>query len=433
MYDIGICNGSVYTGCSFVNTNVYIKDGKIAALSTASEDCKKLVDAHNKLVLPGFIDPHVHFHLTVGKNTSFNDFHTGSIAGVLGGVTTYIDFLDVIYNTAQMKAAFEDRCALAKTSITDYAFHTTIANPTDCADKMIKAGLDYGINSVKLFTTYSDTNRRTFERYIYDLLRYSRTYNTRIVCHSEHDDLIWKNKKIPLADHENSRPSICERTAVMTLAEIAREANGLLYIVHVSAGRTVDALKTVYSEELHNKQIILESCPHYFMFTSDVYKSADGWKYTMTPPLRPEIDRARLNANIDYISTIGTDHCPFTPDLKKHEYTCDIPMGIGGITYSFLNMYALFGKDIVAKFTTGPAKAYNLWPRKGNLLPGADADIVIFDEHKNTIAQDPDGIYDKKKYNGAFDSVYAHGIELVHNGSLTQAANEVTGEYVPRC
>ena len=432
MFDLGILNGTVYAGGSWLHTNVYVKNGKIAALSAEKAECIKTADAKGRFVLPGFIDPHVHFHLTVGKNTSSDDFHTGSIAGILGGVTTYIDFLDVIRNSSELKNAFKERNELASTSITDYSFHTTIANPSDSAEAVIKAGLEYGINSVKLFTTYSETDRRTYERYIFELLKQSRKYKTRIVCHSENDDIIWKGCKIKLADHELSRPSVCERTEVMTLAELAREADGLLYIVHVSAGRTIDRLRDEYSAELASKQIILESCPHYFLFNSDVYGQKDGWKYTMTPPLRPEIDRKRLNANIDYITTIGTDHCPFTPSLKKHAYTCDIPMGIGGIRYSFLNMHSLFGKDIVEKFTAGPAKAYGLWPRKGNLLPGADADIVLFDEKAKTAAQDPEGVYEDKQFKGAVRDVYLHGVELVHDGKLTANAASSKGEYIPR-
>ena len=433
MFDTGILNGTVYVGGSWLKTHVYVKNGRVAALSNQKEPCKKTIDAKGRLVLPGFIDPHVHFHLTVGANTSRDDFHTGSIAGVKGGVTTYIDFLDVIHSAGELPREFKKRSELASGSVTDYAFHTTIANPSDSAADIIKAGLDFGINSVKLFTTYSETDRRTYERYIFDLLKESKKYHTRIVCHSENDDIIWKGGKVRLADFEASRPSVCERTEVMTLAELAREAGGLLYIVHVSAGRTVDRLITGYAPELASKQIILESCPHYFMFNSGVYGTKDGWKYTMTPTLRPEVDRRALNKDIDYITVIGTDHCPFDPALKKgKEFTCDIPNGIGGITYSFLNMYNLFGKDITAKFTEGPAKAYSLWPRKGNLLPGADADIVIFDEKAHTKAVDPEGVYDGRQYKGAVQNVFLRGVQLVQNGGLLPETEAFRGEYLPR-
>lgn len=432
MFDLGILNGTVYANGVWLHTNVYAAGGKIISLSGEKADCRRIVDAGGKLVLPGFIDPHVHFHLTVGSNTSSDDFHSGSIAGALGGVTTYIDFLDVIKKASDIGTEFKKRKALADTGITDYSFHTTIANPSDSAEDVIESGLEYGINSVKLFTTYSDTDRRTYERYIYELLKCSRKYNTRIVCHSENDDLLLKDKKIRLADHEYSRPSVSERVEVMTLAELARDADGLLYIVHVSAGRTIDRLKEVFSEELASKQIILESCPHYFLFSSSVYSQSDGWKYTMTPPLRPEIDRERLNANIDFVTTIGTDHCPFKPELKKHEYTSDIPMGIGGITYSFLNMYGLFGRDITAKFTSGPAKAYGLWPRKGNLLPGADADIVVFNEKEQTVAEDPQGVYEEKQFTGKIQSVFLRGRCLVQNGKLTEEAETSRGSYISR-
>jgi dihydropyrimidinase len=432
MFDIGILNGTVWAGGNWLQTNVYIEKGRIACLAGGVYECGKTVDAGGMLVLPGFIDPHVHFHLSVGANTSCDDFHTGSVAGALGGVTTYIDFLDVARKASDIEKEFEKRNGLASGSITDYAFHTTIANPSDSAEAMIKAGLACGINSVKMFTTYAETDRRTYERYIYELLKHSAEHNTRIVVHSENDDLLWKNRKIRVADHELSRPSVSERVEVMTLAELARDSGGLLYIVHVSAGRTIDRLKNEYAAELKSGQIKLESCPHYFLFNSDVYKQRDGYKYTMTPPLRPEIDRARLVDNIAWITAIGTDHCPFKPELKKHEYTCDIPMGIGGIRYSFLGMYGLFGKDIVSKFTEGPARTYGLFPEKGNLLPGADADVVIFDEKGETVADDPEGVYEGRKYKGSVKNVFSRGVEIVHNGKLTVQASGIRGHYISR-
>ena len=202
-------------------------------------------------------------------------------------------------------------------------------------------------------------------------------HNVRIVIHSENDDLVDYSKNILIKNHEKSRDTLCETTEVLKLAQMARVTGGNLYIVHVSAGTTADLISREYRKELENGNIIMESCPHYFIFNSSCYNKRSGFLYTMTPPLRPEEDRKLLCENLDYISTIGTDHCPFSEEMKKHKYTSETPMGIGGIKYSFLNMYTLFGDKVIKKFTSNPARAYNMYPKKGTILPGSDADIVL--------------------------------------------------------
>ncbi|MEA4972625.1 MAG: amidohydrolase family protein [Candidatus Metalachnospira sp.] len=428
MYELGIMNGNVYLNGSFIKTNIYVKDGRVAALSTDKFECNKYDDVNGRKVLPGFIDPHVHFSLTVGENTSTDDFESGSVNGLLGGVTTYIDFLDPVKTKNELKKAFDDRMKLAENSASDYAFHSCLANPSDSAKDMIKESLKCGITSIKLFTTYSNTDRRTYDDYIFELLKLSKMYNTRIVIHSENDDLVDYSKEILIKDHEKSRDTLCETTEVLKLAQMARISRGNLYIVHVSAGTTADIISREYSKELKEGGIIMESCPHYFIMNSDFYKKKNGYLYTMTPPLRPEDDRVLLCAHIDEISTIGTDHCPFTAKMKEHKYTSETPMGIGGIKYSFLNMYTDFGEKVIDKFTVNPAKAYNMYPRKGTLLVGADADIVIFDDAVEGPIKDKESLYNGRTVKGKIDRVYLGGTLAVGEGKYLGSK----GKYIKR-
>jgi dihydropyrimidinase len=229
-------------------------------------------------------------------------------------------------------------------------------------------------------------------------------------------------------DHEKSRPVMSEYIEVLKLAAMARETGGNLYIVHISAGSSVEKLVKEFENELKIKKIILESCPHYFVFNSSVYEKEDGYRYTMTPPLRPEPDRKRLNQYIDYISTIGTDHCPSDEKLKKKKYTSEIFMGIGGLEYSFLNMYTLFQDKIIDKFTKEPAKAYGLYPQKGNLLPGADADILIFDPDAYTYVEDTNSVYYQKLLQGAVKKVFLRGQLIVEDGKIYSSF----GKYLRR-
>lgn len=428
MYDLGIKNGTVYLNGGFFNCNIYIKNGVITNITNEDLGCKVEENASGKLVLPGFIDPHVHFSLGVGSNISSDDFYTGSIKGVLGGVTTYIDFLDPIKSVEEIEEAYKNRMKLAEKSVSDYAFHTTIANPKSSPEEIIKAGIEKGITSIKLFTTYADTDRRTYDKYIYDLLKLSKKYNVRVVIHAENDELVSDDKKVKVKEHEVSRPVVSEVTEVLKLAEMARETGGLLYIVHVSCGTTVKRLKECFSKELKSKQIILESCPHYYLFNSEIYKGEEGYLYLMTPPLRPEEERKLLYEQIDFITTIGTDHCPFAKELKNKKYTSEIAMGIGGIQYSFQNMYTEFGRKIISKFTDGPAKAYGLYPQKGSLMVGSYADIVIYDENIKEVINDSESIYDGKSMKGKIEKVFLRGKLIAEKGKVLESK----GSYVNR-
>ena len=415
MYELGIEDGNVYVDGSFHKMNIYTENGRIALLSDEKQACENKLSADGKYVLPGFIDPHVHFALGVGENISQDDFYAGSLNAALGGVTTYIDFLDPVKTGEQIGAEFNKRSEMAEKSIVDYAFHTTIANPTDSPEEIFDRSLSVGINSVKLFTTYADTDRRTYDDYIYKLLCESRKKGGIVVIHAENDDLIEKRKDIPVKDHSNSRPVLSENVEVMKLSQMAQASGGHLYIVHVSAGSSAALIKKNFGKELKNHQIILESCPHYFLLNDERLADPDGYKYTMTPPLRPERDRLLLNENIDAISTIGTDHCPYSKHRKEHEFTSEIPMGIGGIRYSFLNMYGLYGFDILPKFTTGPAHAYGL-KSKGEILPGMDADIVIFNDKDTTVVNDEMSVYNGKKLKGRIETVFSRGTVVADDG-----------------
>ncbi|MBO6129955.1 MAG: amidohydrolase family protein [Pseudobutyrivibrio sp.] len=427
MYDIGIVNGELYIDGDFEKKNLYIKGESIAEITSEMKEATRIIDASNLKVLPGFIDPHVHFHLGVGENISKDDFEDGSKEAVLGGVTTYIDFLDPIKRASEIKEEFKKRSFMAKDSLVDYAFHTTIANPSSGPREIFEESLKAGINSVKLFTTYSDTDRRTYEDYIYRLLGASKEYKCRVIVHAEKDDLIDKSKEIPVKNHSKSRPVACEYEEVMELAQMTKAMGGNLYIVHTNCGSTVVAIRHEYGSELAHGNIVLESCPHYFLFNDQALSKPDGYKYTMTPPLRPENERCLMVDNIDAFATIGTDHCPYTREQKQHEYTSQIPMGVGGIRYSFLSMYNLFGYSILDKYTVGPAKIYGL-SKKGTLALGMDADIVLFDERGTTKVDDDMSIYFEKEFRGVIKTVINRGAVVNDSGKIMNHQ----GKYIYR-
>lgn len=432
MFDLGIVNGKIYLEGSWFEGNIYIKDKKIAAISGCFLEAKEEYDAGGNYVLPGFIDPHVHFALTVGNYTSADDFYKGSVSAAFGGITTFIDFIDPVSKSDEFDNAISDRMKKAEKSIVDYSFHATIANLKDNSSKFIEKIKSLGIPTIKLFTTYSISNRRTIDRTIDDLLNLSKEKEILLLVHAENDGIVLEGQKLPVSAHEDLRPAIAEISEVLKLAEMRKYRDGRMYIVHNSCGTTIESLKKGYDTTL-NKDFIIESCPHYFIFSKDQYYKKDGYLYTMTPPLRSSDEVETLIKNIDNVFVIGTDHCPFYKVEKNKEFLCDIPMGIGGIQHSFPTMYSLFGNKIIDKYTKNPAVIHGLYPKKGNLHPGADADIVIFNPNYEYIVPDnysnvDYSIYEGMKIKGKICSTISKGKFVVKDGVLIGGK----GEFIRR-
>ncbi len=428
MYDLAIKNGEVYISGEFVKANVYIKDEKIATISVEDFQSREIYDARGKWILPGFIDPHVHFHLTVGNWTSVDDFYTGSVAGAFGGITTFIDFTDPASNVDEVKKFFKERLDLAKDSVVDYAFHSTLANPTDPPEKMVGRSLNLGMKSIKIFTTYSATNRRTYDDYIDSLLKLSSGGKFTLAVHAENDDLVKRSEHglVPYQMHSNFRPTVSELSEVLKLAQMSAYRNGKLYIVHVSSGITASEVLKRFWDVL-GKNVILESCPHYFYLDNSYYSREDGQLYIMTPPLRSKQEVELLRESFAAIHTIGTDHCSFNrSDKLGKKYTKEIPMGIGGVEFSFVLMFTLFGKRVIDRFTMNVAKVFDLYPRKGAIRVGSDADLVVFDPDVEWVIEDHHGAPDYTPYEGF--KVRGKVISTISRGRFVVKDGEFVGE-----
>ncbi|MBP7237290.1 MAG: amidohydrolase family protein [Petrotogaceae bacterium] len=420
MYDLAILNGDVYFSGEFVNTNVYIKNGRIAFIGEELMRAAEVYDAYNKLVLPGFIDPHVHFSLNTEKGMSADTFFSGSISAAFGGITTFIDFLDPIRQDRELDPYFENRMNLASDSVIDYSFHSCLGNFRGDISKVLKKIKNYGIPSVKVFTTYSQSDRMCQDYVIDEIMSFSRKQKILLMVHAENDSLIRKDQDIEVKDLYESRNCLCETTEVIKLAQMNEYHDGNLYIVHTGCGEIIQILKEKYCKLL-SKSIILESAPHYFMFDSNVYSMENGFLFTMTPPLKPKKQRSLLWENFDAISVIGTDHCPFRAAEKNQKYVSEIPMGVGGVEHSFEVMYNILGKKVIDKFTINPARIFGLFPQKGTIFPSSDADIVIFDPNKeHTIKENHSGsdynIYKGITVKGAVESTICRGKFAVKNG-----------------
>ncbi len=429
--DLAIKNGEVYVNGAFEKMNVYIKDGRIAALSDKDIASKEVYDAKGAMVLPGLIDPHVHFALDLGAFVSVDDFEAGSKAAAYGGVTTFIDFLDPVDNVENLKKAYEKRKQEAERSHLDYAFHATIKNPKDDLETFVLTMKTLGITTLKFFTTYSDSNRRTYDKDIKELLRLSKKHGITLLAHIENDEMITLDDAYTHEDLPKSRPSKSETSEALKLASYVEKTGGTLYMVHLSSGDTLRALKERYPHLL-NKNFIIESCPQYFTFNHDQLKGEAGKLFTFAPPLRSERERKILREHIEDIHTIGTDHCAFMKADKQTEKLKDMPLGIGGVEHSFSIMYRHFGPEVIPKMSENIASVHRLAPQKGSIAVGADADLAIFEAKETTIdtnhAASDYSVYESLKGGAALRATIARGEFIVKD----QAFFPRQGRYLKR-
>jgi len=434
---MSLVNGSVYHNGDFYLEDIYVSDQKIAKIVPSGKilPCKKIIDCTNKLILPGFIDPHVHINLDLGEFKSSDNYESASIAAAFGGITTFIDFLEPISYVHEFDAILKKKQSEAKAAYIDYAFHTAVGNFNDDVDKLIKISRESGIPSVKLFTTYSETNRKISYTKFREFLKNSSKTNTLILVHAENDEMILNaNVEDTIESYESSRPAASEIEEIEKIAGMVAELKGKLYIVHVTCGSSIELLNDKY-KELLGKNIFIESCPQYFHLTKDLYDNENGNLFLLAPPLRSLKEKEKLIANISVIHTIGTDHCPFTQEEKmRYKDASKIPKGLGSLEFSFSLMYHLFGDEIIDKFTLNPAKIHNLFPKKGIIQIGSDADFVIFDPKKvlyinSGHSQSDNNPYENMIVNGMVESTILRGEFLVEDRKFVGSSR---GQFIKR-
>ena len=448
MNDLAILNGKIFDGANSYEANIYVKDGKISTVSSERFDAVEIYDAKGFYILPGLIDPHVHFALNLGKYTSADNFESGSIGAAYGGVTTYIDFLDPITEYSELEKAFDRRMKLAANSHVDYTFHTTIAHPNFSTEKLCQKSLELGINSVKNFTTYSSSNRMTRDGYIFELLKSTKKYGLIATFHAENDDMILRTMSSERTHVPSRLPKYhsfeAEAEAVSRIANFAKLTDGQAYIVHNSSGRSVELLKRCGIPS----NLRLETCPQYFVLDSSKYEKSEeiAALYALVPPLRSREDvklmREHFKNGLFY--TVGTDHCPFKK-IEKLENANDydsMPNGIGGVETSFYIFYTLFVKsgildlnELVKIQSTNVAETFGL-NEKGKLKVGYDADIAIFDPNAKWVVSN-DTLHTKADYtpydglalNGKFVSTIVRGNFVVKDGVFNE---KTKGRFVKR-
>ncbi len=403
-----IKSGTIITASETFQADILIIGEKISSIGdNIKADGAQVIDAAGKLVMPGGVDPHTHFNLPMFGTVTADDHYTGHKAAAFGGTTTALDFVSHDADSLQACVdAWHERAA--PLAAIDYGFHMNITHFNQKVADDLAVLPNLGISSVKVFTAYND-RLRLKDGEIFQVLRLAKNHNLLTMLHAENGDVIELLTQEAIAEghttpdwHAKTRPAWGAVEAVLRGAALSAQAGAPLYIVHMNVAGEVDQL--AYARA-HGVNVMGETCPQYLFFSADKLNRPDGAKWVCSPPLRSPADNQRLWEGLaeGTIQTIGTDHCSFFFDgnhpvmyegqliaipgkeLGKDDFT-KIPNGLPcvGDRLPILWTYAvrsgkLSQNQFVALTSTNPAKIFGLYPRKGSLLPGSDADIIIWD------------------------------------------------------
>lgn len=389
--DLLIQNGTVVTDSEMFAADVAVTGGKITEVSAriAPTPGAKVVDAAGKLVLPGAIDAHTHLAMPFGGTISSDDYYAGTRAAACGGTTTVFDFVLQDFGETMVDAVKRRDRLCAGNAVVDYAYHVAVKDVSGDLLDSIDEAVAFGVPSFKVFMVY---DFGVTDGVFYRVLEKAKACGALIEVHAENNEMVNMFTKRFLAEgktsawyHYLSRPEFVEAEADARAIQWAKSLRAPLYIVHLANKQGVEAVTRAHDE---GYEIYAETCPQYLEFTCDVYKRPDGRNFVCSPPMKGAESRDALWAAIRRgdINTIATDHCPFQSyekDWGKDDFS-KIPNGCAGIEnmYPYMLSAANTGKitylQAVALCSANPAKIFGC-KTKGSLVPGKDADLVIYD------------------------------------------------------
>lgn len=405
-----IKNGTLITAEGSFQADLLIEEEKIVQVGPGLQaPGAEVVDASGRLIMPGGIDPHVHLDLPMFGTVSSDDHYTGHKAAAFGGTTTAMDF--VVLEEGGFAHSVDLWMGKAAKAAVDYSFHMNLTRFDEKLAAEIPALREMGITTLKVFTAYNG-RLRLDDGGIFQALRIANENGMLVMAHCENGDVIERLIPEALAAghtspeyHALTRPAWGAVEATLHMAAMAEQAGAPVYIVHMNVAGEVDMLQ--YARE-RGVRVMGETCPPYLFFSIDDLRRPDGAKWICSPPMRTRADNERLWEGLsqNILQTIGTDHCPFFFDgtrpilyegreiaipgkeLGRDDFT-RIPNGLPGIQDRMPVLWThgvraghITANQFVAYMSTNPARIFGLYPRKGALVPGADADIVIWDPEK---------------------------------------------------
>lgn len=410
-FDLVIRGGTAATAVDVYRTDIGVRDGRIAALAADLPAGRREIDASGLLILPGGIDAHCHLDQPTGdESVMADDFASGTRSAACGGTTTVMPFAAQMKGQSLREAVADYHRRADGKAFVDYAFHLIVTDPTpQVLGQELPALIRDGYTSFKIYMTYDAL--RLSDRQILDVLALARSERALVMIHAENADCIgWLTEKLERAGdvaprfHAAARPQIAEREATHRAIALAELAETPILIVHVSGRDAIEQIRWARSRGL---RIYAETCPQYLFLTADDLAAPGfhGAKCVCSPPPR---DRASQEAVWDGLSdglfqVFSSDHAPFRYDDPKGKmvakaasrFAC-IPNGIPGLETRLPLLFSAGVNEgridlcqFVALAATNAAKMYGLYPRKGSIAIGADADVAVWDPDREvTVAND---------------------------------------------
>jgi dihydropyrimidinase len=451
-----IKGGRILTAADDYVADVYVEDETVTLIGESlDQPADKVIDATGKYVLPGGVDPHTHLDMPFGGTVTIDDVESGQISAAFGGTTCHVDFI-IQPQGMSFAAAFDEWKSKANgKQLIDMGYHMAVTDLKEGGTLEELASLpDEGITSYKLFMAYKGALMVDDET-LFKVMQVAAETGALVMVHAENGDAIDVLVKQALAEgktepryHALTRPPETEGEATNRAIQLARVAGCALYVVHVSCAESVEPIRIARDKGWN---VWGETCTQYFFvdYTFLERPGFEGAKYVYTPPPRPKANQDVLwNAvRTDILSAISTDHCAFNWDGQKSLGRDDfskIPNGGPGIE-NRLQMIHEFGvranrislNRMVELLATNPAKLFGLYPRKGTIAVGSDADIVVFDPaRKVTISASSHhsrcdyNLFEGTEVQGSPEIVLLRGNVLVENGDLV--AQPGIGQFVKR-
>ncbi|EGN35231.1 dihydropyrimidinase [Lachnospiraceae bacterium 1_4_56FAA] len=451
-------NGKIVSPSETYEADLCIENGVISCIGTDLEqkfasDEVQVIDAAGKYVLPGGVDVHTHMDLDVGFSRAVDDFYDGTVAAACGGTTSIVDHMAFGPAGCNLHHQLNEYHRLADDkAVIDYGFHGTVQHVNDEILDELESMVEDGVPSVKVYLTYGF---KINDDGVLEVLKRMKELNGITAFHCENHDVVEHLKKeysesgktAPIY-HAKSRPNIAEAEAVRRVLYLAKLAGDApVYIVHLSCKESLEAVEE--ARKAGQKNIFVETCTQYLTMTEEKYKDEDGLKYIMSPPLRTDADREALWKGLENgeIQIVATDHCPFNYGIEKQMGKDDFtkcPNGAPGVEE---RMILLFSEGVmknrislnrfVEVACTNPAKVYGLYPKKGILEPGADADLIILDPereqtltHANMHGAVDYTVYEGVPVKGYIDLVMQRGNVIAKENRFTGARG--AGEFIHR-
>jgi dihydropyrimidinase len=454
-----IRGGLVITAADETYADVLIEDGRIAALAArdsaaaAGWTAETVIDATDRYVIPGGVDVHTHMEMPFGGTTASDTFETGTRAAAWGGTTTIVDF--AIQGIGQSLRAGLDawhakadgRCAV------DYGFHMIVSDVGEQVLKEMDILVEEGVTSFKMFMAYPGVFYSDDGKILQAMQRASGNGGL-IMMHAENgiaiDVLVRQALAAGKTDpryHGEVRHALLEAEATHRAIQLARVAGSPLYVVHVSAEQAVAELAAARDQGL---PVFGETCPQYLFLSTDnlAEPGFEGAKYVCSTPLRPADHQAALwrGLRTDDLQVVSTDHCPFCFTGQKDMGVGDfskIPNGLPGVEnrMDLLHQAVLDGhltrRRWIETACATPARMFGLYPRKGTIAPGADADVVVYDPHAEQVVSAQThhmnvdySAYEGRRLTGRVETVLSRGVPVVRDRAYVGQAGH--GRYVPR-